>query len=65
MSETPAHLAPSNCYVCGWPKDNHSGNVAGKGHVFWPNADADKDLAAEPQGDSSAEARYVAEYRPY
>lgn len=61
MPETPAHLAPAACYVCGWPKDQHKNT----GHAFWANAQARKDFAREPQGSSNAEARYVAEHRPY
>lgn len=62
MANTPAHLAPENCYVCGLPKVNHT---PGHGHDFWSNAQAAKDFAKEPQGNSDAEARYVEEYRPY
>jgi hypothetical protein len=58
-----AHLLPQNCYVCGWPKSEHPRE--NPRHTFWSNAQAAKDLAQEPQGDSGAEARYVAEYRPY
>lgn len=62
MAETPAHLRPEACYVCGAAENQHTATTR---HTFWSNADADKDFAAEPQGNSDAEARYVEEYRPY
>lgn len=62
MAEIPAHLRPDACYVCGYTEDQHTHTTP---HNFWSNADAAGEFAAQPQGNSDAEARYVAEYRPY
>lgn len=62
MANTPNHLAPESCFVCGYRKGQHTD---ADGHAFWSNADAAKDFAAQPQADFDAEARYVEEYRPY
>lgn len=62
MATTPKHLAPENCYVCGYSEEQHTGNTQ---HTFWSNADAAKYFAKQPQANSNAEARYVEEYRPY
>lgn len=42
---TPAHLAPSACYVCGGAE-----HPPAELHTFWANADAARFFAAEPQG---------------
>jgi hypothetical protein len=56
------HLSPENCYICGYSKENHTENA---GHKFWSNAEAEKELAKEPQGNTNVEARYIKQYRPY
>jgi hypothetical protein len=58
----PTHLEAQNCYICGLAAEHH-GDAGG--HVFWSNADAAADFAKGPQGPGGAEARYVAEHRPY
>ena len=69
MTETPVHLLPTSCHVCGSPEDHgQTFTLTGKGHNFWSNADARAEFAAEDARLSRpgyAEARYVAEYRPY
>lgn len=69
MATTPEHLAPENCYICGWPP--HA-DTAPDGHNFWSNAAATEHFAQEPQitpvypgGHTSPEAAYVAQHRPY
>jgi hypothetical protein len=62
MANTPNHLAPENCYVCGYPKGQHTDADR---HSFWSNADAATDFANEPQVTADTEARYVGEHRPY
>lgn len=59
VSDTPRHLRPGNCYVCG--SEPH----ADRDHKFWSNADAARDFRSESRVDYSPEAAYVAEYRPY
>lgn len=58
---TRTHLAPTSCYVCGYPEDQHQNT----GHAFWSNAQAREDFAKEPQGNTNPEARYIDQYRPY
>lgn len=65
-TETPAHLRPSACYVCG--REEHA-DATPRGHRFWSNADASAYFAAEdarlsPRG-YNTEAAYVAQHRPY
>lgn len=58
LPATPAHLAPAACYVCGGAA--HGG---GHGHIYWSNADAERELAAIPSSDHDPAAAYVAEHR--
>lgn len=65
---TPVHLRPSSCYVCG-SAEAHADTTATGGHRYWPNSEAEAELAAEarrhtPRG-YSREAAYVAQHRPY
>lgn len=66
IADTPAHLLPDACFVCGGRPEAHreSGSAP---HRYWSNADA---LAEAEAYDArmvvrSPEAAYVAEYRPY
>lgn len=59
---TPAHLQPEACHVCGYTEESH-GEAAT--HDFWSNADAEKFLNNLADANTSPEARYVEEYRPY
>lgn len=59
MTNTPAHLAPEACYVCGGAA--HQPTT----HNYTSNADAEAWFAYQPPTDYSPEAAYVAEYRPY
>lgn len=43
--ETPAHLRPEACYVCG--AGEHPDTTAKGGHRYWSNAEADLYMAAE------------------
>lgn len=69
MPETPAHLKPDACYVCG---HGQHGQSPGQ-HPYWSNADAAAEFAAEDakrtvryaNGAATPEAAYVAEHRPY
>ncbi len=64
---TPAHLAPQNCFICGGAAH------ADTDHNFWSNAAAlakarEHDRRTEhryPGGETTPEAAYVAEHRPY
>lgn len=65
MPETPAHLKPEACYVCG--HGEHPDGTANGGHRFWSNTAAEAanaDLFDQPTV-HSPEAAYVAEHRPY
>lgn len=69
MATTPAHLAPENCYICGGAPHDDTANA---GHTFWSNTDAAKHFARDrqtthvyPGGETSPEAAYVAQHRPY
>lgn len=63
---TPAHLAPQNCFICG-------GAHADTDHKFWSNDTAltearehdRRTVHRYPGGETSPEAAYVAEHRPY
>lgn len=68
----PAHRLPDACYVCG--HDAHADATATGGHRYWPNVEAEAELAAEARrqgppvyssGARNAEAAYVAAHRPY
>lgn len=43
--ETPAHLRPEACYVCG--ASEHADTTAKGGHRYWSNAQADREIRAE------------------
>lgn len=59
MTTTPAHLAPTACYVCGGQEHQPTG------HDYVSNTAAEAWFNRQPQADYSPEATYVAEYRPY
>lgn len=72
MTNTPMHLLPTSCYICG-AREGESHEKAG--HNYWSNEDAS---AAARQHDlrtvsgvmyasgvTTPEAAYVAEHRPY
>ena len=72
MKKNPEHpvYGPEACYVCG----SYGPHEPRELHEYWSNADAEAHFAAEakipvevtyPDGTHSAEAHYVAEYRPY
>jgi hypothetical protein len=63
-----SHLAPTACYVCGSDGPHPRGS-----HTYWPNADAEREFAAEARrrrearysdGTTHPEAHYVATHRP-
>lgn len=66
MTETPAHLLPTSCFICGGTEDRH-----GTGHTFWSNADAlaearDHDRRATftySTGETTVEGQHVASTR--
>lgn len=71
MAETPKHLLPENCFICGNEETKH-----GKGgHTFWSNADAKAEFDADdarmakdyqyPDGTTSVESYYVNQTRGY
>lgn len=75
MAETPSHLLPENCFVCGYPKADHEpGSVwhTITGHEFWSNADALAEATERDRrstfryssGATTPEANYVATVRP-
>ena len=71
-ARTPgSHLAEDRCFVCG--DTEHSDQTAQGGHRFWSNADAaaearDADRRTRVRystGETTPEAAYVAQHRPY
>jgi hypothetical protein len=61
IEQTPTHLAPQSCYVCGLDKENHTNTT----HTFWTNADATKEFAQQPQNTVNVESNYISQHRPY
>jgi len=69
VATTPQHLTPENCYICGWPPHADTDPA---GHTFCSNAAAAEHFTKEPPvthmypgGQTSPEAAYVAQHRPY
>lgn len=65
---TPTHLLPTSCFVCGSAEPHPPTEL----HAFVSNADVDAELARQPvmtyrypNGTTTPEANYIAEYRPY
>lgn len=71
MAPPAAHLAPHLCYICGGGP--HADTTASGGHRFWSNAEARAEFrrpdrqksVGYPAGETTPEAAYVAEHRPY
>lgn len=71
-AETPTHLLPDACYVCGGRPERHRDSTDSP-HRYWSNADALAEARAEDartvvrysNGTTSPEAHYIATERPY
>lgn len=60
--ETPIHLRPDSCYICGKPEaDCHGKTSPREPHRFWSNAEADRHFSAEQTPAQADAARAAVE----